>query len=124
MSDIDDRIRGALDEDDRAFLAGLDEGRGMFSQIGDVLSGPLGGWSKLIFAVSFLLGIALVYFAYRFFTASAFEEAVWWGMITLAGLMMQGFIKEWFYSRMNMLSVLREVKRLQVQVAMLAEGRD
>lgn len=123
MSDIDDRIRGALDEDDRAFLAGLDEGRGMFSQIGDVLSGPLGGWSKLIFAVSFVLGIALVYFAYRFFTASAFEEAVWWGMITLAGLMMQGFIKEWFYSRMNMLSVLREVKRLQVQVAMLAEGR-
>lgn len=123
MSDIDDRIRGALDADDQAFLAGLDEGRGLFSQMGDVLSGPLGGWSKLIFAVAFVLGVALVYCAYRFFTASGFEEAVWWGMVTLGSLMMQGFIKEWFYSRMNLLSVLREVKRLQVQVAMLAEER-
>ena len=122
MTDIDDRIRGALDEDDRAFLASLDEGRGMFSQIGDVLTGPLGGWSKLIFAVAFVLGIALVYFAYRFFTATAFEESVWWGIVTLGTLLMQGFIKEWFYSRMNMLSVLREVKRLQVQVAMLGES--
>ena len=94
----------------------------MFSQIGDVLTGPLGGWSKLIFAVAFVLGIALVYFAYRFFTATVFEDSVWWGIVTLGALLMQGFIKEWFYSRMNMLSVLREVKRLQVQVAMLGEG--
>ena len=123
MTTIDERIHSALDEDDKAFLAGLDEGRGMFSQIGDVLSGPLGGWSKLIFGVAFVLGIALVYFAFRFFTADSFEQSVWWGMITLAVLMMQGFIKEWFYSRMNMLSVLREVKRLQLQVAELSDSR-
>ena len=119
MTHTDDRIAAALDADDREFLASLDEGRGMFTQIGDVLTGPLGGWSKLIFAVAFVLGIALVYFAYRFFTASGVEDTVQWGMITLAVLMMQGFIKEWFYSRMNMLSILREVKRLQLQVSML-----
>ncbi|MBX7496584.1 hypothetical protein K3172_12025 [Qipengyuania sp. 6B39] len=119
MTTIDDRIRGALDEDDKAFLASLDEGRGMFSQIGDVLAGPLGGWSKLIFAVALVLGFVLVYAGYRFFTAPGIEQATWWGIVTLGILMMQGFIKEWFYARMNMLSVLREVKRLQLQVAML-----
>ncbi|MBO6525812.1 DUF6768 family protein [Erythrobacter sp.] len=123
MTDIDDRIRGALDADDKAFLASLDEGRGLFSQMGDVLAGPLGGWSKLIFAVAFVLGITLLYLAWRFFTATSFEDAVWWGMVTLAALLMQGFIKEWFYARMNLLSMLRELKRLQLQVAMLSEER-
>lgn len=121
MTYTDDRIAAALDDDDKAFLASLDKDRGMFSQIGDVLTGPLGGWSKLIFAVAFVLGFVLIYAAWRFFTADASDAMLWWGMITLGVLMMQGFIKEWFYNRMNMLSVLREVKRLQLQVAILAE---
>lgn len=123
MTDIDDRIRGALDADDKAFLAGLDEGRGMFSQMGDVLAGPLGGWAKLIFVFAVPVGIALVYCGYRFFTAPGLDQALWWGIVTLGLLTMQGFIKEWFYSRMNLLSVLREMKRLQLQVAMLEERR-
>ena len=32
-----------------------------------------------------------------------------------------GFAKEWMFNRMNMLTILREVKRLQVQVALLTE---
>ena len=74
MTSIDERIGSALSEDDREFLASLDEGRGMFTQIGDVLTGPLGGWSKLIFAVAFVLGFVLIYAGYRFFTASAARD--------------------------------------------------
>lgn len=122
MTQIDDRIRGALDADDCAFLASLDHDRGMFTQVGEVLTGPLGGWSKLIFATAVVMGFALVYCGWRFFTASSSEDILWWGLITLGALMLQGFIKEWFYSRMNLLSTLREVKRLQVQVAMLHEA--
>jgi hypothetical protein len=40
----------------------------------------------------------------------------------VVAVVMQGFIKDWFFSRMNMLTILREVKRLQVQVAMLNDG--
>ncbi|MEZ5680205.1 MAG: DUF6768 family protein [Erythrobacter sp.] len=123
MTTIDERIHTALDEDDKAFLASLDEGRGMFSQIGDVLSGPLGGWSKLIMASSVAIGILLAYSAFRFFTADASDDASWWGIVMLALIIMQGFIKEWFYNRMNLLSMLREMKRLQLQVAMLEETR-
>ena len=124
MTDTDDRIRGALDEDDKAFLASLDQDRGMFTQMGDVLAGPLGGWSKLIFAVAVVMGFALVYCGWRFFTAGTSEEILWWGLVTLGALMMQGLIKEWFYSRMNLLSTLRELKRVQLQVAMLAQDLD
>ena len=124
MSNVDERITSALDEDDREFLASLDEGRGMFTQIGDVLTGPLGGWSKLIMVVAIVLGVALLYSGWQFFTASATDDYIWWGLVTLALLMMQGFIKEWFYNRMNMISILRELKRLQVQIALSAEKQD
>lgn len=121
MTTIDDRIGAALSDDDREFLASLDHDRGMFTQIGDVLAGPLGGWAKLILFVSVFVGIGVVYSGFRFFTAAESADLIRWGFVTLALLIMQGFVKEWFYDRMNMLSVLREIKRLQVQVAMQAE---
>ncbi len=123
MSNIDERIAGALSDDDRAFLASLDEGRGLFTQVGDVLSGPLGGWAKLVFVVTFFLAIATFYAIWQFFTVDPVRETVMWGIGVLIGFIATGFTKDWFFSRMNMLTVLREVKRLQVQVAMLSEDR-
>lgn len=124
MTDIDDRIRDVLDEDDREFLDQLEADRGLWRQIGDSLTGPMGGWAKLIFAVSFLLGIALIYSGWRFFTADAVGDQVTWGLLALAVLMAQGFAKDWFFSRMNMLNILREVKRLQWQIAQLGKERE
>ena len=47
-----------------------------------------------------------------------------WGLTGVALLVMQGFLKEWMFARMNMLTVLAEVKRLQLQVALLERNRD
>jgi len=121
MTDIDDRLSAALDSDDRAFLDSLDDKRGMFRQIGDSLGGPLGGWAKLMFGVSFVIGIALVYVVWQLIIAEDLRSTVLWATATLAGLTMQGFLKHWFFSRMNMLSVLREVKRLELRIAMMEE---
>lgn len=119
MTDIDDRIRSALDDDDRAFLASLDDGRGLFTQIGDSLGGPLGGWAKLVFALTFVLGLAMVFAVWRMFMAGELRELVLWATASIVLVMTVGFLKDWLFSRMNMFFILREVKRLQVQVAML-----
>ena len=121
MTDTDDTIAAALSQDDRAFLETLDDHRGMFRQIGDSWSGPLGGWARFSFALAVVIGIALAYTFYRAVTAEALQPMVGWGMSTLGLLIMQGFLKEWMFARLNMIAVLREVKRLQVQVALLAE---
>lgn len=117
MSDIDDRIRGALDADDEAFLARLEEDRGLFRQMGDAMHGPLGGWAKLIFAMLFVVGAAFVYSLWMFFHAEGVEETVTWATAVIGLLVFQGFAKEWFFGRMNTIAILREVKRLQVLVA-------
>ena len=51
------------------------------------------------------------------------EQLVGWGLTCIALLVMQGFLKEWMFARMNMLTLLAEVKRLQLQVALLADKR-
>jgi len=121
MTKIDDRIAGALSTDDRAFLEDLERDRGMFEQIGDTLTGPLGGWAKLIFVVAFLVGVAIFYMGWQLYYATEIRETILWATGLLAALVGQGFIKEWFYNRMNMFAVLREVKLLQVQVPALNE---
>lgn len=121
MTEIDDRIRGALDADDRAFLDSLEPDRGMFRQIGDSMHGPLGGWAKFSFALTVVIGIGLAYAFYRAVTGDSTDAMLGWGLTTIGLLIMQGFLKEWMFARMNMLMVLREMKRLQLQVAELAD---
>jgi hypothetical protein len=123
MTDIDDAIRSGLDADDRAFLASLDDERGLFRQLGDSLGGPLGGWAKMVFAMTFLLGIVLLVSAWQLLTADTTRDQILWATAAMALVMSTGFLKDWLFSRMNMFTVLREVKRLQVQVAMLAEKK-
>ncbi len=122
MNTQDERIAAALDADDHAFLASLDSDRGMFQQIGDSWKGPLGGWAKFSFAIAIVIGIGLAYCFFRAVTAANTDAMVGWGLTTIGLLIMQGFLKEWMFARMNMLTVLSEVKRLQVQVAVLSEG--
>ncbi|MGV3555915.1 MAG: DUF6768 family protein [Croceibacterium sp.] len=119
MTDIDDAIRAGLDADDRAFLASLDDERGLFRQLGDSLGGPLGGWAKVVFAMTFVLGIMLVASVWQLLTADTTRDQILSATAAMALVMSTGFLKDWLFSRMNMFTVLREVKRLQVQVAML-----
>ena len=121
MMDPDNRIAAALDSDDHAFLASLESDRGMFQQLGDSMRGPLGGWAKFSFAIAIVVGLTLAYAFYRAFTADGTDALLGWGLFCLALLIMQGFLKEWMFARMNMLTLLSEIKRLQVQVALLAE---
>lgn len=123
MTQTDDRISAALDADDRDFLASLDRDRGMFRQIGDSMHGPLGGWARISFAFAIAIGIGLFYAFYRALTFDSLEALIGWGLTCIALLVMQGFLKEWMFARMNMLAVLAEVKRLQLQVALLGEER-
>lgn len=123
MTSIDDRIASALDEDDKAFLDSLESDRGLFRQLGDSWRGPMGGWAKFAFALAVIGGVLMVFVAIQVVhTRDPIGHTVW-AIALLALLTMLGFIKQWMFERMNMLAILREVKRLQVQVAMLAEEK-
>lgn len=124
MTQTDDRIAEALDADDKAFLASLEADRGLFQQIGDTWQGPLGGWAKFAFAMSVVFGLVLLGVIWQVIHTSNPVVHTLWAIAGVAVLIMLGFLKMWMFQRMNMLTILREVKRLQVQVAILAEKQD
>ena len=125
MTSTDDRIKDALDDDDFEFLKDLEGDRGLFQQIGDSWKGPLGGWAKLIFAFTAALGVLFLFVIWQ--VAHSTDHPMihaLWAIAGVALLVVIGFAKEWMFARMNMLTILREVKKLQVQVALLSEERD
>lgn len=125
MTDTPDtRIAQALSEDDQAFLDSLEGERGLFTQIGDTWKGPMGGWAKLIFAFTAALGVLFLFVIWKAATSTDNIAAhTLWAISGVALLVVIGFAKEWMFARMNMLTVLREIKRLQLEVAMLREER-
>ncbi|MDA9918470.1 hypothetical protein N9D37_01095 [Erythrobacter sp.] len=125
MTNTDDRIKDALDDDDFAFLNELEGDRGMFQQIGDTWKGPLGDWAKLIFAFTTILGFVFLFVIWQ--VAHSTDNPIihaLWAISGVALLVIIGFAKEWMFARMNMLTILREVKKLQVQVALLSDEKD
>ncbi len=124
MTNKDDAIAAALDADDREFLKSLEGDRGLFQQIGDTWKGPLGGWSKLVFVMAVVFGLLLLFTIWQVAHTRDPVEHTLWAIAALAVLVIQGFTKQWLFSRMNMLTVLRELKKLQVQVALLSEERE
>lgn len=125
MTDTPDtRITKALSEDDQAFLDSLEGERGLFTQIGDTWKGPMGGWAKLVFGFTAALGVLFLFVIWK--TANTTDNVAahtLWAIMGVALLVVIGFAKEWMFARMNMLTVLREIKRLQLEVALLREER-
>jgi hypothetical protein len=126
-NDPDTRIAQGLSDqnmsaDDWAFLESLEDDRGLFQQIGDSWKGPLGGWAKLIFGFTVALGLLFLYVLWNVAhsTDHPIVHAIW-AIAGVAVLVIMGFAKEWMFARMNMLTVLREVKRVQLEVAALRE---
>jgi hypothetical protein len=95
MGNLDRMIETTLNEEDRAFLAKLDREPGYFSQVGGLLAGSL-GWVNLLMmivqAVMFFGGAVLV------LTAALLKVCTLWPTLQAN-------------------RVLREVKRLELQIA-------
>ena len=121
MTDFDDRLRTALDADDEAFLSELESERGMFAQIGDTFSGPLGGWAKLIFVILFPMSAFMLYAVWQMFTVEGPRELILWSVGALAGAIAVGLVKQWFFERMNLMAILRELKRIELRIAKIEE---
>lgn len=116
MDDLDREIEAALGEEDRAILARFGE-QGVFSQWFGVYDGAARGIALLATAFTFALFFAAVYCGWRFIGASEPIDAARWGAGTLLLLTMVGFVKLWFWLRMESNRVLREIKRLELQIA-------
>ena len=119
MSKFDDTLRDSLSADDEAFLKSLDDEPGLFVQLGAAFAGSMKAWT--VFAVVFSLGFFVfsLFALWQAHIAADTQRAILWTTLALGAWISVGLIKIWFWLRMNHLNILREIKRLELQVARL-----
>ncbi len=116
MDDLDRKIEEALNEDDRAVLAKFGE-QSVFGQWFGVYDGALRGLAIFATILTFALFFAAVYCGWKFLGAVEAIDAARWGAGAVMLMVMVGFLKLWFWFRMEANRILREIKRLELQIA-------
>ncbi|MDO9222586.1 MAG: hypothetical protein Q7U20_02625 [Caulobacter sp.] len=121
MTHIDDAIRQALSAEDARALEGFG---GEQSLIREAFATLGAGPNQLIYAGGWLGGFLLfgagVATGWKFYNAVDAHEMALWGGATVLAFIAIGLIKIWFFMEMNKNQIIREVKRLELQVARLA----
>lgn len=123
MSKLDEAIREALTAEDAEQLEFLAAPQGMWARLWGVLSSHSGPWAWYGMVLQFVtLGFA-IWAGWNFYFAPTGREMALWG--ALAGLMilMQTFLKFWFLVQMDKMEILREIKRLELQMALLIQKK-
>ena len=120
MTHIDDRIRSALHAEDQELYDQLDSDLGLH----EMLVGPFRGKLRWISAVAMVyifafLGLA-VYCGFQFYAATETKELLAWGGGASACILFIMALKLWLWMELQKNSVLREIKRVELQVARLA----
>ena len=116
MNELDDKIREALSEQDKALMAHFEE-QGLLGQLGSLFQGKLAWLSILTFVVGLVAFVIGAYAAWKFSTAGDVISMLKWGGIAWLGIMSLIMIKLWSWMRMETNRTLREIKRLELQIA-------
>ena len=124
MSNLDKAIHQSLSQEDQDFLARLDEEPLFLKQFTGIYKGGLGIFNLiitigLIFAL--VVGISSLI---RFFNVSPdIEGMLKWGGLTALCVGAIFFIRLWLGMHMQTNRVLRELKKLELQIASLKQNQ-
>lgn len=116
MSDVDKLIDEALELEERALLRSIEE-PGFFSQAVGVFRGPTGWVSMVMMIWQIVMFIAGAWAAWHFFEATDPGTQLRWGFPSLLLLIFAGMLKMAMIPRMESNRLLRELKRLELEMA-------
>ena len=119
MMDLDKEIEKALSKEDLEFVGQFEE-LGLFTYFKSLFRGKDAWVSFLSIFVGVIIQILFFYSAYKFFvTTDDMNAKILWGAGAWFAAIMVAFMKVWLWMRMESNRVIREIKRLELQVARL-----
>lgn len=119
MKDIDKEIERALSDEDRALTQQFEE-LGLFGYFKTLFRGKDAWVTFLSIFFGIILQVLFFYSAYKFFVEVDINTKILWGGAAWFTAIMVAFMKVWFWMRMESNRVIREIKRLELQVAHLS----
>jgi hypothetical protein len=119
MNELDRKIREALPPHEAEQLGPLDE-PSVWEQVKQLFQGRL-WWVSLLLAVGAgVVSIFMVVSAVYFFQAEGVREMLAWAGGFGLSLIVVSFCRLWFWLMLHRNAVVREVKRVELQVARLS----
>ena len=120
MRDLDLMIEEALDAEERELLRSLDE-PGFFAQAFGIFGGRT-GWANMVMMIAQgVLFVAGVWAAWHFFQAGDPVTQLRWGLPAAVALILATMIKLALLPRMESNRLIRELKRIELQIAHVAK---
>ena len=115
--ELDALIAEALDADDRELLAEVGDEPGYFSQARGLFRGRLAWVMWLAYVMNIIGGMVAVWAAWQMFQTQDVVMTIRWALLVLVSLNIGLFMKHGLGYQMQTNRILREVKRLELQVA-------
>lgn len=119
MEEIDHLIKDTLSKEEAAFYESLDE-QNLFDMVMGLFKGK-NAWFLIVANVMILVFLGLfVYSCIQFFEVESTEELIKWGFGSFVCLMSLSMLKLYAWMQMDKNAILREMKRLELQVLSLS----
>ena len=119
MKEIDKLIRDALRDEDSELAETLGGEQRMHQMILDLYRGR-SRWLAISWTIlTLLLMVVGIYAAVRFYDATMEKDMLLWGALALFSFAMVMAVKIWGWMEMSKNEVMREIKRLELQVVRL-----
>lgn len=119
MEEIDQLIKDTLSKEEAAFYDSLEE-QGVFEMVFGLFKGK-NAWFLIATNIMVLVFLGLlIYSCIQFFNAESTEGLIKWGFGSLVFLMSVSILKVYAWMQMDKNAILREMKRLELQVMSLS----
>jgi hypothetical protein len=121
MGSIDEKIAETLESEEREILDFYGKELGLFGLMAESLRGKLKFLVWTVFLFVLVFAVLLVYCAAHFFAAETIGMKLNWMAGGLTALFVIGLLRLWYLMELNRLSLIRELKRLELQIAFLGK---
>ncbi len=122
MNTLDEEIRKALSEAEVQKLDAIAGEPGMFAMLGGIFSGKMRFWSAYAMVLSFVAFGFAVWTGWKFIHTNDPHMMALWGVGMGVSIFLVGMLKMWFWLEMHKNMVIREIKRVELQLAVLANS--
>ena len=120
---IDELIKETLNEEEAKFYNELEE-QNLIGKLGEVYKGKM-GWLAMIMNVVLLMIFGLfIYCIVQFFGSNETNDFIKWASAGFLCLTAVSMLKLYIWMQMDKNDILREMKRLELQVATLSNKLD
>ncbi len=119
MEDIDQLIKDTLTQEEAKFYDDLEE-QSFLQMVFGIFSGK-NSWIVIVMSIVQVVFFGFfVYCAIQFFEVEKTNELIKWGVFGTLSLMASSMLKVFSWMQMDKKAIIREIKRLELQVSSLS----